>query len=63
LNPFKDLFAPDEKEEEEPKVEEEPQAETVERKPKDVMIRSKSRGTKSADRSCKKSSQVLNSKR
>jgi hypothetical protein len=63
LNPFKDLFAPDLEAEEEQKIEEEPQAEAIDRKPKDVVIRSKSRGTKSADRSSKKSAQVLNSKR
>jgi hypothetical protein len=47
-NPFKDIFAPaEEEEEEEPK---EAPAEQIERKPKDVLVRSKSRGNKSGER-------------
>lgn len=52
MNPFKDLFAPDE-EEEDVKLEE-PPAELLERKPKDVVVRSKSRGNKSGERPMKK---------
>jgi len=60
MNPFKDLFAPDEDDEEANL--EEPPAEPLERKPKDVVVRSKSRGNKSGDRSQKKPTQasVLN---
>jgi hypothetical protein len=60
MNPFKDLFAP-EVEEEEAKLEE-PPAEPLERKPKDVLVRSKSRVNKSGERPLKKPTQasVLN---
>jgi len=55
-NPFKDLFAPDTASEEEL---EEPSAEPIlERKQKDVLVRSKSRGTKSGERPQKKLTQI-----
>jgi hypothetical protein len=60
MNPFKDMFAPDEVVED-AKLEE-PPAEPLERKPKDVVVRSKSRSNKSGERPQKKPTQasVLN---
>lgn len=56
MNPFKDLFAPDEEEEDEQLVE--PAAEPLERRPKDVVVRCKSRGNKSGERPQKKPTQI-----
>ena len=59
MKPFKDLFAPDVAREEEDSKLEEPSAEPIaDRKPKDVLVRSKSRGNKSGERSIKKPSQI-----